>query len=86
MSWAPDDDVTTGVERRASAVPDRRQSQRGGRRREDRLVPSVIATATPCVACQLGTALVMAFATDGEQAWLTYRCSECDHQFRRTIQ
>jgi hypothetical protein len=37
------------------------------------------------VACQVGTALVTAFATHGEHAWLTYRCSDCDLQFNRTV-
>jgi hypothetical protein len=72
------------AERRVSLVPDRRRDRRGGRRREDRPVSSAIATVTPCVACHVGTALVTAFTTDGEQGWLTYRCRECDHEFHRT--
>jgi transposase-like protein len=71
------------TDRRVAGRKNRRWGRRGGRRREDQLQSSSIATMTPCEACQVGTAVVTTFATDGEQGWLTYRCTDCDHQFRR---
>jgi hypothetical protein len=59
---------------------DRRRIRRGGRRREDALDLAAFTTAISCLACHAGTAVIMAFSTDGEHEWLTYRCNDCDHR------
>ena len=70
---------TLAQDRRVSGVPDRRSTDRGGRRATDQRIQRWCIPVIPCEACFISSATLFATVAVGRMFTLEYHCSECGH-------